>query len=74
MIIKRDKYLDLARELKMQWDMKMMVMPIIVGVLGTNPKELVKKLEDLEISWQVDIFQTIVIIRSDRILRRALET
>ena len=35
---KRDKYLDLARELKKLWNMKMMVIPIKIGALETVPK------------------------------------
>ena len=31
------------------WNMKMMVIPIVIGALGTIPKGLVKGLEDLEI-------------------------
>ena len=34
---KRDKYLDLARELK-KGNMKVTVIPIVVGALGTIPK------------------------------------
>ena len=40
---KRDKYQDLAGEL---WNLKMTVIPIIIGVLGTVTKGLVKGLED----------------------------
>ena len=36
---KRDMYLDLARELKKkQWNMKMRVIPIVIGALGTVTK------------------------------------
>ena len=35
---KRDKYLDLAWELKKLWNMKVMMIPIIIGVLGMVPK------------------------------------
>ena len=28
---KKDKYLDLARELKKLWNMKMMIVPIVIG-------------------------------------------
>ena len=45
---KRDKYLDLARELKKLWNMKVTVIPIVIGVLGTVTKGLVQGLEDLE--------------------------
>ena len=39
------KYLDLARELKKLWNMKVKVIPIVVGALGTVPKGLEKGLE-----------------------------
>ena len=32
------KYLDLARELKKLWNMKVKVVPIVIGALGTNWK------------------------------------
>ena len=46
---KREKYLDLARELKKEWSMEVMVLPIIVRSLGMIPKNLEKKLEEMEI-------------------------
>ena len=36
---KRDKYQDLARELKKLWNMKVTVIPIIIVVLGTVTKD-----------------------------------
>ena len=38
----RDKYLNLARKLKELWDIKMMVIPIVVGTFGIISKGLVK--------------------------------
>ena len=35
---KMDKYLDLVIELKKLWNMKVHVIPIVVGALGTVPK------------------------------------
>ena len=32
---KRDKYLDLARELKKLWNMKVTIVPIVIGALST---------------------------------------
>ena len=55
---KRNNYLDLAIELKKQWNIKVTVIPIVVGALGMVPKELVKELEDLEIRGQVETIQT----------------
>ena len=49
----KDKYLDLGRELKSVWKMKVTVIPIVIIVLRTIPKGLVKELENLEIRGQV---------------------
>ena len=35
-------YMDLARELKKSWKMKVTVTPILVGSLGNAPNETVK--------------------------------
>ena len=37
---KRDKYLDLARELKKLWNMKVTIIPIVIGAFGTVTKGL----------------------------------
>ena len=42
---KRDKYLDLARELKKLWNMKVRIIPIVIGAFGTVTKGLLKGLE-----------------------------
>ena len=41
--------LDLARELKKLWNMKVTVIPIVIDALGTITKGFVHRLEDLEI-------------------------
>ncbi len=41
---KRDKYLDLARELKKLWKMKVTIIPIVIGAFGTLTKGLLKGL------------------------------
>ena len=66
--------LDLARELKKLWNMKATVVTIIIGALGTVTKGLIKGLEDLQITGQVEMIQTTVLLWSARILRRVLET
>ena len=38
---KKDKYLDLAWELKKRWNMKVTVIPIVIGMLGRVTKGLV---------------------------------
>ena len=123
---KKDKYLDLARELKKLWNMKVTIIPIVIGAFGTVTKgllkgleyleirerpeyreeswrleetwcrsnsseepsaktdvknsqgtitkRLLKGLEDLEVSGQVETIQMTALLRTTRILRRVLET
>ena len=75
-IEKRNKYLDFNREQKTNklWNMKVIVIPIVIGAPGTTPKVFVKGLEDLEIREQVETIQTTVLLRSARILRRFQDT
>ena len=46
---KRDKYLDLARELKKLWNMKVTIIPIVIRAFGTVTKGILKGLEDLKL-------------------------
>ena len=43
---KRDKYLDLARERKKIWSMKVIVITIVISALGTVIRRLVEGLKD----------------------------
>ena len=72
--VKKDKYLDLARELKKLWNMKVTIIPIVIGAFGTVTKGLVQGLEDLEITGRMETIQTTTLLRTARILRRVLET
>ena len=58
---KKDKYLDLAKKLKKLWNMKVTVIPIVIGALGTLTKGFVQGLEDLEIIGRVETIQTTAI-------------
>ena len=69
---KKDKYLDLARELKKLWNMKVTIVPFVIGALGTVTKGLVRGLEDLE--ERVETIQMTALLRTDSILKRVLET
>ena len=66
---KRDKYLDLARELKKLWNMKVTIIPIVIGAKG-----LLKGLKDLEVGGRVETIQTTALLKTARILRRVRET
>ena len=74
---KKDKYLDLARELnppqKKLRNIKVTIIPIVIGAFSTVTKGLLKGVEDLEVGGRVETIQT-TLFRTARILRRVLET
>ena len=65
---KKDNYLNLARELKKQWNMLVTIIPIVMGAFGSVTKGLQKGLEDLEFGGLVETIQTTVLLRTARIL------
>ena len=71
---KKDKYLDLARELKKLWNMKVTIVPIVIGAFGTKTKGLLKELEDLEVGGRVETIQMTALLKTARILRRVQKT
>ena len=52
--------------------MKVTVIPIVIGALGTITNGLVEDLEDLEITSRMETIQTTELLRSARIPRRIL--
>ena len=71
---KKDKYLDLARELKKTVDIKVTLIPIVIGALSTVTKGLIQGWEELKIRGRMETIQTTGLLRLARILRRVLET
>ena len=67
---KRDKYLDFVRELKKLWNIKVMVIPLVIGVLRMIPKGSIRGLEELEFGGQANTIQTTLTLA--RILRKSL--
>ena len=67
-----DKYLDLARKLKKQWNM-LTAISIVVGTLGTVPEGLEKRWRTGK-KGRIETIQIIAVLISARILRRILET
>ena len=55
--------MDLAKERKKLWNMKMTVIPIVISALGTVTKGLIKDLEVLEIRGRAEIIQTTALLR-----------
>ena len=71
---KKGKYLDRASELKKLWNMKVTIVPVVIGAFGTITKGLIKDLEDLEVGGREETIQMTALLRTARILRRVLET
>ena len=63
---KKDKYLDLARELKKLWNMPVTIIQIVIGAFGTVTKGLLKGLEDLEVGGRVETTQTTTLLRTEK--------
>ena len=71
---KKWQILRSCQRIKKLCDMKVMVRPTVIGELETIPKGLVRELEELKIRGWVETIQTKALLRSDRILRRVLDT
>ena len=71
---KKDKYLELARELKKLCNVQVKVIPIVIVAFGTVTKGWIMGLEDLEIRGRVETIQMTALLRLARILRTVLET
>ena len=69
---KKDKYLNLVRELKKLWNMKVTIVPIVIGAFDTIIKGLLKGLKDLEVGGRVETIQMTALLRTARILRGVL--
>ena len=69
---KRDKYLDLARELKKTMEHESD--NYTNCAFGTVTKGLLKGLEDLEVGGRVETIQTTALLKTARIQKRVLET
>ncbi len=59
---KKDNYLDLARELKKQWNMLVTMIPIVMGAFGSVTKGIQKGLEDLEFGGLVETIQNTTLL------------
>ena len=62
---KKDKYLDLAWELKKMWNMKVTIVPLGIGALVTITKGLLKGLKDLEVGGRVENIEMTALLRTN---------
>ena len=71
---RRISTLTLLENLEKLWNMKVTIVPIVIGALGTVTKGLLKGLEDLEVGGRMATIQTTALLRTARIMGRVLET
>ena len=69
---KIEHYQDLARELRKIWNMKVKVIPIVIGALEAIPIKLRNWLTEIGIETQTELQKT-VLLHTARILRKVLE-
>ena len=70
---KIERYQNLARELRKIWDMKVKVILLVIGALGTTPIKLRNWLKEIGIETQITELQKTVLVHTVRILRKVLE-
>ena len=69
---KTDKHLELAKKARTENQMKVVIIPIIIGAMGKTPKRLKNHISTLGIPDTVGSAQTSVLIRTKKLLRNAL--
>ena len=70
---KIEKYQDLGRELQKIWNVKVKIIPLVVGSLGAIPKQFGNRLKQIGIAAGTLQVQETVLLGTARILRKVLE-
>ena len=70
---KTEKYQDLGRELHKIWNVKVKIIPLVVGFLGAIPKQFGNRLQEIGITLGTAQVQKTVLLGTARILRKVLE-
>ena len=70
---KIEKYQELGRELQKIWNVKVKIIPLVVGSLGAIPKQFGNRLKQIGIAVGTAQVQRTVLLGAARILRKVLE-
>ena len=68
-----EKYQDFGRELQKIWNVKMKMIPLVIGSLGAIPKQFGNRLKQIGITAQTAQVEKTVLLGTGRILRKDLE-
>ena len=69
---KLTNYADLKIEISKMWDCSTVVIPIVIGALGSIPQKLEKYLEELDIKSDLPTYQKSALLGTANILRNVL--
>ena len=70
---KIEKYQDLGRDLQKIWNVKVKIIPLVVGSLGAIPKQFGNRLKKIGIIAGTAQVQKTVLLGTARILRKVFE-
>ena len=70
---KIEKYQELGRELQKIWNVKVKIIPLVLGSLGAIPKQFGNRLKQIGIAVGTAQVQKTVLLGTARILRKVLE-
>ena len=70
---KIEKYQELGRELQKIWNVKVKIIPLVVGSLGAMPKQFGNRLKQIGTTVGTAQIQKTVLLVTARILRKVLE-
>ena len=70
---KIEKYQDLGRELQKIWNIKVKIIPLVVGSLGAKTKQFGNRLKQIGITVGKAQVQKTVLLGTAKILRQVLE-
>ena len=70
---KIEKYQELGRELQKIWNVKVKIIPLVVGSLGAIPKQFGNTLKQIGIAVRTAQVQKTVLLGMARILRKVLK-
>ena len=70
---KTEKYQDLGRELQKVWNVKVRIITLVVGSLGTIPKQFGSRLKQIGITAGTTQVQKTVLLGTAKILTKVLE-
>ena len=72
-MIDKYQYRDLAREVRNLSNVKVTIIPVVIGALGTVPTLLKSRIKDIGISLKTVQIQKTVLLGTARVLRKVLE-